>query len=58
MDHRQSQTLCVKTFYVVDRMKVILITLLHTARLEHSPIKIQLKASMEEEASAHSYWQE
>jgi len=33
-------------------MKVLTITLLHTARLEHSPNKIYLKASIEEEESA------
>ena len=37
---------------MVHRMKVSPITLLHTAKLEHSSIKIRLKASMEEETSA------
>ena len=52
MDHRQSQTLCARTFHVVDRMKVSPITLLHTTKLEHSSIKIHLKTNMEEETSA------
>jgi len=52
MDNRQSQTLCTRTFHVVDRMKVPPIILLHTVKLEHSSIKIHLKASMEEEISA------
>jgi len=33
-------------------MKVSPIILLHTTKLEHSSIKIQLKASMEEETNA------
>jgi len=37
---------------MVNRLKVLSIFLLHTARLEHFPIKIQIKASIEEEASA------
>jgi len=37
---------------MVDRMKVPRITLPQTAKLEHSSIKIHLKASMEEEISA------
>jgi len=37
---------------VVGQMKVPPITLLHTAKLEHSSININLKASMEEETSA------
>jgi len=49
MDLRQSPTLCTRTFHVVDRMKVSPITLLYTAKLEHSSIKIHLKASIEEE---------
>jgi len=52
MDHRQLQYLCERTFHVVDRMKVLSITLLHMIRLEHSPIKIHLKVSMEEKTSA------
>jgi len=52
MDHRQSQTLCARIFHVIDRMNVPSITLLHTAKLEHSSIKIQLKASMEKETTA------
>jgi len=32
-------------------MKVLPITLLHSARFEHSPIKIHLKARIDEEAS-------
>jgi len=52
MDHRQSQTLCTRIFHEADQMKVSLITLLHTAKLEHSSIKIQLKVSMEEGTSA------
>ena len=52
MDHRQSQTLCIRTFHMVDQMKVRPITLLHMAKLEYSSIKIHLKVSMEEEISA------
>jgi len=36
MDHKQSQTLYIRTFNVVDRMKVSPITLLHRTKLEHS----------------------
>ena len=52
MDHSQSQTLYPRTFHAVDRMEVPPITLFHTSKLEHSSIKIHLKASMEEETSA------
>jgi len=52
MDHNQSQTLCIRTFHVVDRMKVSPITLLHTTKLKYSSIKIHLQANMEEETSA------
>ena len=52
MDHKQSQTLCIRTFHLVDRIKVPPITWFHMTKLEHFSIKIHLKASIEEETSA------